>query len=123
MKFTLKCEHFDYDIYSGKELNVNHTVTHEFRAEDLSTILENFESFLRGSGFYIDGTIDIVKDEEWPVNDCSSGIVDPPDYEHPEANFDWPDEPVKLSFCPVCNIDMNIMKNHSCFDKKCPKVD
>jgi hypothetical protein len=77
MKFTLKCEHYDYDIYSGKELHVDNTVTHEFRAEVLSTILENFESFLRGNGFHFEGNLDIVNDDydvvkELPDNDCSS---------------------------------------------------
>jgi len=105
MKFTLKCEHFEYDIYSGKELDVNNTVTHEFREESLSTILENFESFLRGNGFHFEGNLDIVNDD-YPESACTS---------------EYNDESETLSTCPVCKIDNNIMKNYQCFDKNCPK--
>jgi hypothetical protein len=128
MKFTLKCEHFDYDIYSGNELDVNNIVTHEFRGESLSSILENFESFLRGNGFHFEGNLDIVNDE-YTEKCCSSENClyqsfqdnnDNLDYDHPEANFDY-DESESLSMCPVCKIDNNIMKNHTCFDKNCPK--
>jgi hypothetical protein len=119
MKFTLKCEHFEYDIYSGKELDVNNTVTHEFRGESLSTILENFESFLRGNGFHFEGNLDIVNDD-YPESACTSEYNDEMDYDHPEANFDYHESEI-ISTCPVCKIDNNIMKNHTCFDKNCPK--
>jgi hypothetical protein len=40
-------------------------LTLEFNAVDLSRIVQEFEQFLRGSGFIIDGHLDIVQDEEW----------------------------------------------------------
>ncbi len=126
MKFTLKCEHFEYDIFSGKELDVNHVVTSEFKETDLLEIIKKFEMFMRANGFNFDGIIDIVKDNDWPENTGSSdydiAIEEQMDYEHPEANFDWLKESEQLSLCPVCKIDTNTMKNHECFDKNCPKV-
>lgn len=61
MKFTLKCEQSDYDNFTGEVIGVAKTVTHEFRGEELSEILENMESFLRGSGFVFDGNLDILE--------------------------------------------------------------
>lgn len=39
--------------------------TVEFSADTLSDILEQFEMFLRGSGFLPDGTLDFIPDEEY----------------------------------------------------------
>ena len=38
--------------------------TIEFTADTLSTVLEQFEMFLRGSGFQFTGTLDFVSDDE-----------------------------------------------------------
>ena len=129
MKFTLKCEHYDYDIYTGKKLETEHVIISEFDAVGLDDILEKFEMFLRGNGFGIDGTLDVVKDDYNDYSDHYDVAQEEPDYDHPEANFSWPDreqaysslEEDKISMCPVCRIDTNIMKNHTCFDKNCPK--
>jgi hypothetical protein len=40
------------------------TMVMDFSADTLSTILENFEDFLCGCGFVIDGDLDIVRDED-----------------------------------------------------------
>jgi hypothetical protein len=63
-RYTFICEHFDYDIYRSEEMDVASKHTTEFRADDLNTMLQNFELFLRGAGFHFDGTIDIVNEEE-----------------------------------------------------------
>lgn len=42
----------------------NAVTTIEFDADTISTILEHFEMFLRGSGFAQSGTLDFVEDEE-----------------------------------------------------------
>ena len=109
MKFTLKCEHYDYDIYTGQERGVDNVVMSEFNAVGLDDILDKFEMFLRGNGFYIDGVLDVVK-------------VDDFDYNDPLDHYDPSEESEQLSLCPVCKIDTNMMKNHTCFDKNCPKV-
>lgn len=60
-RYTFTCEHFDYNNFTGDELdNVASKHTTEFRADDLTTMLENFELFLRGAGFVFDGVIDVV---------------------------------------------------------------
>ena len=63
-RFTFTCEHFDYDVFNGDELGVAVKNTTEFRADELETILESFESFLRGAGYVFDGSVDVVRDEE-----------------------------------------------------------
>ena len=63
-RYTFTCEHFDYNNFTGNEMDVASKHTTEFRADDLTTMLENFESFLRGAGFHFDGVIDVVKPEE-----------------------------------------------------------
>ena len=57
-KFTLICEHSD--VYG----NPNEKMTHEFTKEYLPEVLENIEMFLRGSGFVMDGLLDIVPLED-----------------------------------------------------------
>ena len=49
-KFTLICDHG------------NEKTTVEFEKEFLPEVLENFEMFLRGSGYHFDGTLDFVND-------------------------------------------------------------
>lgn len=39
-------------------------ITHEFEKTDLGEILEEFESFLKGCGFFFKGSIDILVAEE-----------------------------------------------------------
>jgi len=63
-RYTFTCEHFDYDIFRGDEKHVSSTHTTEFKADSLDTVLENFESFLRGAGFHFTGVLDIVKPDE-----------------------------------------------------------
>ena len=62
-RYTFKCENFDYSNPFNPNERIASTMTQEFRADDLTTVLENFEMFLRGSGFYFEGRLDIVNDE------------------------------------------------------------
>jgi hypothetical protein len=80
-KFTLKCEQYDYNIYTGTKSGLSQSITHEFELDELDMILENFEMFLRGCGYGFSGRVDIVKDDykveaELPDNDCSSEFYD-----------------------------------------------
>jgi hypothetical protein len=60
MKYIFK----QIDNISG----ANAETTVEFNADTLSSVLEQFELFLRGAGFYTSGTLDFVDEdgcEEW----------------------------------------------------------
>ena len=51
--------------------------TVEFSADSLSDILEQFQHFLKGSGYHFEGYLDIVPPDEpadWP-NDFSEDLV------------------------------------------------
>ncbi len=67
-RYTFTCEHFNYNVF-GDENNIASKHTTEFRADTLETMLENFEMFLRGSGFHFDGVVDIVPHESDDVED------------------------------------------------------
>jgi hypothetical protein len=62
-RYTFTCEHFSYNDFTGDEMDVASKHTTEFRADDLTTMLENFESFLRGAGFYFEGHLDVVNED------------------------------------------------------------
>lgn len=55
-------------MYINEFTFVNETdrtkTTKQFDGVDLNTVLVNFEDFLRGCGFVIDGHIDIVNDDD-----------------------------------------------------------
>lgn len=54
-KFTLVCDHScDLDT---------HVVTHQFDAEDIYEVIEQFEFFLKGAGYYPPGTLDFAIEE------------------------------------------------------------
>ena len=63
MKFELSGQHYNYlslsDRRPGTKINM------EFEGETLEDILEEFSMFLRGCGFVIDGTLDVIPDEEY----------------------------------------------------------
>lgn len=109
-------------------------LTLETSAESLDQLLTDFADFLRGSGFQINGYLDVINPEEEYVEDdypeLYKSFDDELDYDHPEANFNWPEEetaPItseseNLSLCPVCKIDNRVMARNDCYDKNCPKV-
>jgi len=86
-KFTLIAEHTDFlGVTSQKN-------TLEFNEDYIGDVLDNIKQFLQGTGFTIDGTLDIVPDE----------FGDPTGYDsyekaHPKG-FDEPtDYSVKQNF-------------------------
>lgn len=86
-KFTLIAEHTDF---TGVRLQKN---TMEFEEDFLGDILDNVKQFLQGTGFIIEGTLDVVPEE----------FGDPTGYDsyekvHPKG-FDEPaDYSVKQNF-------------------------
>jgi hypothetical protein len=51
MKYTLTCEQGSFKT------------TTEFEEDFLPSVLENMQLFLKGCGFYFDGTLDIINEE------------------------------------------------------------
>ena len=75
-KFTFVCQEEAMpfaDVVSSKR-------TVEFSADTLNQIMDEFQNFLRGCGFYFDGQLDFVSDEE---------IV----YQSKEVDFDFSNIP------------------------------
>ena len=62
MKYVFK----QIDNYTPSETTI------EFTADSLMTVLEQFEFFLKGSGFYFNGKLDIVNEDEW--NEDNDGV-------------------------------------------------
>ena len=75
MKYIFK----QIDDISG----ANAVTTVEFSADTLSSVMEQFELFIRGAGFYPSGTLDFV-DEEGPYTT--------PKFECAEENYEDEDE-------------------------------
>lgn len=57
MKYTFRCENEDFEYPEGA------TITVEFSADNLSDVLNQFGYFLKGSGFVLDGEVDIVNND------------------------------------------------------------
>jgi len=121
-RYTFKCEHFDYQNLWDKNEKVASTMNQEFRADDLNTVLENFEMFLRGAGFYFEGRLDIVNEEEWTES------TEDEEWEAEQSKERWAAtvhslmNPPKFraSACEVCGLNKSMMKSHNCYDDNCP---
>ena len=76
-KFTFICEHSDPLIRN----------TYEFEVEFLDDVVQEFETFLRGSGFYFNGNLDFVEeqktDEGYDINDYQGDTTE-------TAEMGWP---------------------------------
>lgn len=80
-KFTFVYQNFD--IYSNE---LTSKITTETNAETLNEVLEEFECFLKGAGYYFDGKIDIVKEDD------DYDFDDEDDDENSEVFFDDEDK-------------------------------
>lgn len=84
MRYVLK----QIDDYTPSETTV------EFQADNLYTILEQFEYFLKGSGYTLHGRLDIVPDSEYYGEELPSETVtvstfdDQGDIQHSHYYFD-----------------------------------
>lgn len=78
-KFKFECEH-----RNAWDETLDSKVTMEFDKEFLPDVLEQFEQFLRGCGYYFDGRLELVEDEpveqefdqdvmRWTVNELTKG--------------------------------------------------
>lgn len=138
-RYTFICEHLNYGTYGTGEETVQTKHTTEFSADGLTTILENFEMFLRGAGFHFDGVLDVVK----PYDEEDEYMVDGGESQELEENSAWSwtvnelqlsqqlkeekqmqlnleDENFYHGKCEICNLDKQMMMRYDCFDLNCP---
>ena len=67
----------------------NAETTIEFSADTLSTILEHFEMFLRGSGFAQSGTLDFVDEEDDPAYEFDNGPLTEEQLDQIKETHEW----------------------------------
>ena len=86
MKYIFK----QIDDISG----ANAETTVEFNADTLSSVLEQFELFLRGAGFYTSGTLDFVNEddcEEWHTEEFVTPQEEPHEWTQTlRDDAEWP---------------------------------
>ena len=123
MKYVFK----QIDNYTPSETTI------EFTADSLMTVLEQFEFFLKGSGFYFNGKLDIVNEDEW--NEDTDGVEE---FKTPQSDS-FSDEQAKQRWnatihslmnpprfranattCEVCGLNKEMMATHHCYDDNCP---
>jgi hypothetical protein len=135
-KYTFICEHTDlYGKVDGK-------ITHEVTQESLLSVIESFEQFLRGVGFYFDGHLDVVEEETF--------TKDEPQEEHEwtqtlRSDSEWPfpyatpqpkmyeskdvmEMPGTIggakviladTKCPRCGLTQEQLGSNICYDENC----
>ena len=144
MKIILKCEQPAYNEFTGKELSIERTVTHEFVADALGEALENYEMFLRGVGYHFDGQLEIVEQveevDQWQdmsdemeetassvFNNMMNELVKNNTHIQPMSNSNAGrviPGMVKMNpkeHCSLCGLSELVMRNHNCWDSKCPR--
>jgi hypothetical protein len=91
-KYTLIAEHTD--LYGKPN---GHKVTHEFTVDDIHSVLENFDLFIRGVGFMPSGVLDYIPDVDYyglspdfidGHEGMGSTLEDYPEVEHSKYYFD-----------------------------------
>lgn len=84
-KYTLIHEELDFDNQpTGNKFTI------DFYHDDLSSVLEKVETFLKAAGFHFDGVLDIVPSES--------------DYDDTEEeDWDWPEPPPVSAHFPFDN--------------------
>ena len=123
MKYVFK----QIDNYTPSETTI------EFTADSLMTVLEQFEFFLKGSGGYFNGKLDIVNEDEW--NEDNDGVEEfkTPQYDifsDEQAKQRWnatihslmnpPRFRANATTCEVCGLNKEMMATHHCYDDNCP---
>lgn len=86
-KYTFICEYTD--LMTGD--TVGEKITHEVRAESLTSVIESFERFLKGAGFVFNGQLDIVNEEEYSNHDEDQDEEEPHEWvQDKRADSEWP---------------------------------
>jgi hypothetical protein len=139
-KYTFICEHTD--LYGKVDGN---KITHEVTQESLMSVLESFEQFLRGVGFYFDGHLDIVEEETFTETDTheeehqwtqtlrgDSEWPFPPMTSQPEPEMYEAKDVMEMpgtiggakvilsdTKCLRCGLTQEQLGTHTCFDESC----
>jgi len=129
-RYTFKCENLEYDkssnysVLEEDQTRISSTHTTEFQADSLTTVLKEFELFLRGAGFHFNGQLDIVDDncevektkEDDELNDESESRQRWASVVHSLGN-----PPLsRANNCKICGLDVKLMEKHKCYDDNCP---
>jgi len=101
--------------------------TIEFHADSLSDILEQFEMFLRGSGFHFSGTLDFVPDEEYygyttPKFECAEENDEECEQPHEWTRTlrdDGEGQGLTNNICQKCRLTKNQLGDNICYDINC----
>ena len=67
-KFTFVCQDVP-PIFPTLHSSVLTKRTVEFESDTLDSVIQEFEMFLRGCGYYFDGNLEIVNDDEENTGD------------------------------------------------------
>ena len=119
-KFKFVCEenHFSSPIS---------TKTVEFSAVIIEDVLQEFENFLLGCGFKLDGKLDIIRDDEIDIYkeleelEAMELSISDKNYFGNLPQNNWPFSMNVPVVCPVCKLDNDLMSRHACYDANCPK--
>lgn len=138
-KYTFICEHTD--LYGKVDGN---KITHEVTQESLMSVIESFEQFLRGVGFYFDGHLDVV--EPFPPEEPLEEIEEEHEWTQTLRNdSEWPFPPANPEpemyeakdvmqmpgtiggakvilanpKCPRCGLTQEQLGIHTCYDESC----
>ena len=127
MKITFRCEHDDGEIITFQT------------APDIDSyeLLQDFERFMRCCSYEVDGSVEIVPEENeedydeeyeesvppnavwnWTVNELIKN-ADRNQVEHIETPVSK--DFFALSHCPLCGIETELMRHEECYDTYCPK--
>jgi hypothetical protein len=111
MKYTFTCE----DIYFGQWKNSS-----EFETDTIDEVVENFNMFLRGSGFNFQVEV-LETNNDTYTSDSSNAVFS----SMMNALNSWSEQSNKIhletntEICPSCKLSKSIMMNH-CEDQNCP---
>ena len=111
-KFTLISEHDDYS-----------RSTLEFEADSLSVVLENFDRFLRGTGFFYDGVLTIENEESGDTHKSFEN-EDAISLDNMYNAFGEQSDTISLfseNKCELCGLTFSQLGNYRCYDPGCPK--
>lgn len=123
MKYTLICENTAGDFWRN---------TTEFESDYLQDVLENIDIFLRGSGYFYEGSLSLQKSETSLSNftgDTQTKKVSDDVMKFTLGSLtSWSDDSEKIkSFddltnenCNVCNLPNIVAERHSCNEPNCP---
>lgn len=121
-KYTLICDH--------STIGAPMKSTMEFETDFLPEVLENFELFLRGAGFFFDGKVEI--NDEFAVNNIESNDIDfNIDLNEDDQAYFAFDQVVanhmeyldgkRTDICPTCGLSSAVMQGQKCYEPACPK--